>query len=164
MLMLPRIDPGDAAPIWRQIEDGVGRLATSGRLRPGEALPSIRELARQLRVNPATVSKAYQRLADAGVLVVRRGEGTFVAERSPEETASARIGLLRQGAHSYAGVARLAGASRQEAHLALDQAWSPLADGTGADALPGHGAPPGQSPLDPDEPQDSPGTTTDGGE
>ena len=75
------IDPTDAVPIWKQIEDGVRRLVVAGVLAPGAAVPSVRELARELRVNPATVSKAYQRLTDAGVLEVRRGEGTFVADR-----------------------------------------------------------------------------------
>jgi GntR family transcriptional regulator len=68
-----RVDPRDAVPIWRQIEDGVRRLVAAGALSPGATVPSVRDLARDLRVNPATVSKAYQRLTDAGVLEVRRG-------------------------------------------------------------------------------------------
>ena len=81
-----KIDPKDAVPIWRQIEDGVRRLVASGALSPGAAIPSVRDLAKELRVNPATVSKAYQRLSDANVLTVRRGEGTFVADDPPSLT------------------------------------------------------------------------------
>ena len=74
-----RVDPAAAAPLWSQIEEGVRRLVASGTLAPGAAVPSVRDLARDLRVNPATVSKAYQRLTDAGVLEVRRGDGTYVS-------------------------------------------------------------------------------------
>lgn len=73
-----RVDPSDSTPIWSQIEEGVRRLVASGALAAGAAVPSVRELARELRVNPATVAKAYQRLCEAELLVVRRGEGTFV--------------------------------------------------------------------------------------
>ena len=75
--------PHAPAPIWSQIEEGVRHLVASGALRPGDAVPSVRDLARELRINPNTVAKAYQRLVDAGILETRRGEGTFVAERPP---------------------------------------------------------------------------------
>ena len=53
-----RIDPSDATPIWSQIEEGLRRLVASGALKPGAAVPSVRDLARDLNVNPATVAKA----------------------------------------------------------------------------------------------------------
>jgi GntR family transcriptional regulator len=53
-----RIDPSDATPIWSQIEEGLRRLVASGALGPGAVVPSVRDLARELRVNPATVAKA----------------------------------------------------------------------------------------------------------
>ena len=62
------IDPASAAPIWLQIEEQVRRLVAAGVLAPGAPVPSVRELSRSLRINPATVAKAYQRLTDAGVL------------------------------------------------------------------------------------------------
>ena len=74
------IDPKDAIPLWKQIEDEVRRLVAVGTFRPGHPVPSVRDLAQQLRINPATAAKAYQRLTDAGILAVRRGEGTFVAD------------------------------------------------------------------------------------
>src|SRR5947209_2867682 len=61
-----RIDPQDPRPIWRQIEETVRHLVASGSLAAGTGVPSVRDLARELQVNPATVSKAYQRLTDAG--------------------------------------------------------------------------------------------------
>ena len=79
------IDPSDSVPIWKQIEEGVLHLIATGALGPGDPVASVRELARQLRVNPLTVSKAYRRLADRGVLTVKRGEGTFVADNPPSK-------------------------------------------------------------------------------
>ncbi|MGH9398837.1 MAG: GntR family transcriptional regulator, partial [Thermoanaerobaculia bacterium] len=77
------VDPTDATPIWSQIEEGVRRLVACGALAAGGPVPSVRELARELRVNPATVAKAYQRLTDAGLLAVKRGEGTYVSDSPP---------------------------------------------------------------------------------
>ncbi|MBK7995793.1 MAG: GntR family transcriptional regulator [Blastocatellia bacterium] len=116
------IDPSDAAPIWRQIEEGLRRLVASGALVPGEAVPSVRDLAKELRVNPATVAKAYQRLVDAGVLMVKRGEGTFVAESRPVMGIVERKQLLREGAIRYATTAITIGASSEEAILELKEA------------------------------------------
>lgn len=100
-----RVDPADAAPIWRQIEQGIGHLVAAGALTPGVAVPSVRDLARDLQVNPATVSKAYQRLVDGGLLQVRRGEGTFVAEQARSASRAERKEALREAATRYAVVA-----------------------------------------------------------
>jgi GntR family transcriptional regulator len=123
------IDPTAAAPIWRQIEDGMRRLVASGNLTAGAAVPSVRELAKALRVNPATVSKAYRRLTDAGLLTVRRGEGTFVAELSSTVLTELRRRLLADGAAAYVGVATSVGADRDEAVRAVDKSWQTRAEG-----------------------------------
>jgi GntR family transcriptional regulator len=108
------IDPKDAVPIWRQIEEGVRHLVASGALRPGGTLPSVREMARDLSVNPNTVVKAYQRLTDAGILVVKRGEGTFVSETPPAIPRAERSRTLREGATRYASLAVTIGAPHEE--------------------------------------------------
>src|SRR5881275_3009 len=77
------INPTDPAPIWRQIEEGVRRLIALGALQSGAPVPSVRDLAKDLRVNPNTVARAYQRLTEGGVLSVKRGEGTYVADEPP---------------------------------------------------------------------------------
>ena len=118
-----RVDPADAAPIWRQIEQGVQRLVASRALEAGSAVQSVRELSRQLRVNPATVAKAYQRLADVGVLAVRRGEGTFVADAPPAMRAAERNRELGTAAARYVTVARTIGATKDDAHGAIERAW-----------------------------------------
>ncbi|MEM7585044.1 MAG: GntR family transcriptional regulator [Acidobacteriota bacterium] len=109
-----RIDPSDAIPIWKQIEEGVHRLIATGTLGPNDPVASVRELARELRVNPLTVSKAYRRLADAGVLTVRRGEGTYVSDRPPTMAADERRRKLRDAARRYAGTARTLSAGLEE--------------------------------------------------
>ncbi len=78
------IVPGSSDPIYRQLVDQVRRLVAGGQLAPGETLPSVREVAQQLTVNPMTVSKAYGLLEAEGVLVRRRGIGMAV-ERAARE-------------------------------------------------------------------------------
>jgi GntR family transcriptional regulator len=124
-----RIDPTDPRPIWRQIEEGVRHLVANGSLPAGAAAPSVRDLAKELQVNPATVSKAYQRLMDAGVLTVKRGEGTFVSSSPPVLTNGRRTELLQEGALRYASLARVLGASRDQALQAFDTAWDALVAG-----------------------------------
>jgi len=128
MAPLLRIDSRDARPIWRQIEEGVQHLVARGALPAGAVVPSVRDLARDLQVNPATVSKAYQRLTDAGVLTVRRGEGTFVAAAPPPPEAR-REDRLHDEAARYASVAITLGATREEALSTFETAWRSLTDG-----------------------------------
>jgi GntR family transcriptional regulator len=113
-------------PIWKQIEEGMRRLAAAGALAPGAPVPSVRELARDLRVNPATVAKAYQRLVDEGLLEMRRGEGTFL-RGDAASLDGARRQLLAQGASGFASVARSLGFPLPEALAALEGAWTELA-------------------------------------
>jgi GntR family transcriptional regulator len=78
-MLLVNIDPRDARPLYLQIKDEVRRALVVGTLRAEDPLPSVRELASQLVVNPRTVLQAYRELELEGVLYVRRGQGTFVA-------------------------------------------------------------------------------------
>ena len=118
-----RIDTTLPTPIWSQIEEGVRHQVASGRLDPGASLPSVRDLARAHRINPNTVAKAYQRLAAAGVVEARRGEGTFVAARPPALSASARTRLLREGAERFAALAVTIGVNAAQAAAAVETAW-----------------------------------------
>ena len=123
MALRLRIDTTLPTPIWSQIEEGVRHQVASGRLQPGDALPSVRDLARAHRINPNTVAKAYQRFAAAGVAEARRGEGTFVADRPPALSAAARARALREGAERFASLAVTIGATRQQAAEAVERAW-----------------------------------------
>lgn len=78
--MIIDVDASDARPIYIQIMDEVRRAIVVGSLRSDDALPSVRQLAGELRVNPNTVQQAYRELEREGVVYVRRGQGTFVAD------------------------------------------------------------------------------------
>ena len=117
------IDASDAAPIWQQIEDGMRRMIALGTLSPGDSVPSVRDLARTLRVNPNTVARAYQRLTDRGVFSVRRGDGTYVADEPVQPKKAERNEKLRDAAGRYAGVAISIGASEEEAVDELESSF-----------------------------------------
>ncbi len=78
--MLITIDSSDPRPIYSQIVDEVRRALVLGTLAPDDPLPSVRQLAVELRVNPNTVSQAYRELEREGLVHVRRGQGTYVSE------------------------------------------------------------------------------------
>jgi GntR family transcriptional regulator len=118
-----RVDPTLPTPIWSQIEEAVRHLVASEALRPRDAVPSVRDLAREQRINPNTVAKAYQRLVEAGLLESRRGEGTFVAEHPPAMPAAERARVLREGATRFSTLAVNLGATRAEAVSTLQAAW-----------------------------------------
>ncbi len=121
-----RIDPSDAIPIWKQIEDGVQHLIATGTLGPNDPVASVRELARELRVNPLTVSKAYRRLADAGVLTVRRGEGTYVSSQPPSMAAEERRLKLSTAARRFANAAKTLSAGEDESVAAVREAFAEI--------------------------------------
>jgi len=73
------IDPGSKVPIYVQIEEQIRSLIAAGQLRPGDQLPTIRELATELRVNYNTIARAYLDLDREGVISTQQGRGTFVA-------------------------------------------------------------------------------------
>jgi GntR family transcriptional regulator len=90
------ISTGSPEPIYRQLVDQVHRLAAGRQLMPGDAMPSVREVAQALALNPMTVSKAYAILEMEGVLTRKRGLGMFVAEApNGSHSVAARIELLR---------------------------------------------------------------------
>jgi GntR family transcriptional regulator len=75
------IDPADTRPIYVQVMDEIRRGIVVGTWREDEMLPSVRQLAVELRINPNTVQQAYRELERDGAVYVRRGQGTFVARR-----------------------------------------------------------------------------------
>mgnify|MGYP003334449701 CR=1 FL=1 len=94
------IDPRSPTPLYEQIAARVRVAVASGDLGAGDALPSVRSLARDLRVNPATVVQAYRDLAADGFVDMRHGQGTFVQEVSAhmrdEERATRAQQLVRK--------------------------------------------------------------------
>ncbi|MEN1928219.1 GntR family transcriptional regulator [Luteimonas sp. MJ204] len=72
----------DGAPIYRQLKERVIAMMLDGQLKPGDALPSVRQVAAEYQLNPITVSRAYQELADEALVEKRRGLGMFVTEEA----------------------------------------------------------------------------------
>lgn len=91
------IDPADRTPLHAQLERGIKAAIATERLAVGDQLPTVRQLAVELRVNANTVAKVYAYLERAGMLETRRGVGTFVAARteSPQEESLRRTELGR---------------------------------------------------------------------
>jgi len=89
-----RIDPASAVPVYAQVVDQVRMLIALRAIRPGDKLPSVRELAAQVRINRNTAAKAYQLLEAAGVLETRAGQGTFVADGVPPWSRDERLRRL----------------------------------------------------------------------
>ncbi len=77
-----RVDATSFVPIYEQIKQGIVRLVATGRLKVGEPLPSIRDLAAEIIVNPNTVARAYRELEQGGLVLTQKGRGSFVADRA----------------------------------------------------------------------------------
>jgi GntR family transcriptional regulator len=77
------LDTVNGSPIYRQIIQQIEYAILSGRLRPGDRLPTIRSLAVELKTNPNTIAKAYGELEIRGVLATQVGSGTYIADKKP---------------------------------------------------------------------------------
>ena len=97
-----KIDPHSGVPVYRQVMDQIRYYVGSGTLADGDQLPSIRELARALAVNPTTVVKAYNELQHAGVIEMKQGKGAFVAEPAARISDGRRREILRRLARQLA--------------------------------------------------------------
>ncbi len=104
--MLPRlhlqIDERSGVPVYRQMMDQMKYYVAGGTLRPGDQLPSIRELASALTVNPTTVVKAYTELERDGVIEMRHGKGAFVSTKARSITRQEQEQTLRRSAKQLA--------------------------------------------------------------
>ena len=102
----------DSKPIYEQITNNLRRLIASGGIAPGERLPSVRELATRLTINPNTIQRAYRQLEQEGYIVSLPGKGCFAAEGSaPRQD---RLRMLWLQLEAAAAELRLAGISQQE--------------------------------------------------
>jgi GntR family transcriptional regulator len=73
------VDARDATPLYAQLQHGLRAAVAAGRLRPGDQLPTVRQLAVDLRINANTVARVYAELERSGVIETRRGVGSFIA-------------------------------------------------------------------------------------
>lgn len=88
--MFEQIDPRSPTPLYAQIAARLRIAVAAGELTPGQALPSVRQLAAKIRVNPATVVQAYRDLETEGFVELRQGAGTFVREITTDRRAAER--------------------------------------------------------------------------
>lgn len=109
MIVLNTRDP---KPIYEQITNNLRRLIASGGIAPGERLPSVRELATRLTINPNTIQRAYRQLEQEGYIVSLPGKGCFAAEGSTLR--QDRLRMLWLQLETAAAELRLAGVSQQE--------------------------------------------------
>jgi GntR family transcriptional regulator len=90
------LKPDNPDPLYQQVTDQLKDAMASGDLGPGEALPSIRELAAELNVSVITIKRAYQDLENEGWIITRRGMGSFVAEIQKQDLREARLAEMRE--------------------------------------------------------------------
>ena len=101
------LNPNTGIPIYRQLMEQVRRMVSSSQLKPGDALPSVRELAMTHAVNPMTISKAYSMLEAEGLLERQRGKAMTVAGNLPlQESKPDRLERLQPAIENLAMAAR----------------------------------------------------------
>jgi GntR family transcriptional regulator len=113
------IDPRSGVPYYRQIIDQIQFAIASGALATGDQLPTVRQLAVDLKINPNTVARAYQELEIKGVLTSQMGTGTFVADTKIEISALERRRMLDQICTELLSRAATYGLTLQEVIAAL---------------------------------------------
>lgn len=111
-----RVNPKDPTPLYAQLEREIRAAIATGQMTAGAQLPTVRQLAVELRVNANTVARVYAQLERVGMLETRRGVGTFVADRLPAAAdTAAREAAVLAAAKGYLAAAAAAGASPDQA-------------------------------------------------
>ncbi len=123
-MILLDLDPGDARPIYTQIADQVKFAVAAGVLRTGDLVPSVRELAKQLVVNPNTVARAYRDLQAEGLLGPVRGTGLQVNEGAQERCREARRAHVRQRLRNALAEAKRSAMDPREIEVILEETWA----------------------------------------
>jgi GntR family transcriptional regulator len=89
-----RLETSDGVPIYLQIVDQIKRNVAVGRLKPEDPLPSVRQLALELTINPNTVARAYLELEHEGVIYKRQGQGTYVSPQALDASRRERMRVV----------------------------------------------------------------------
>ena len=112
--MFNDLDPKSAVPLYEQIAVRLKAAVATGELRPTDALPSVRQLAGRLRINPATVVQAYRSLESDGFVEIRQGAGTYVRAMESEARARERQAQARRLVRQLLADSARLGLSRQD--------------------------------------------------
>ncbi|WP_338726259.1 GntR family transcriptional regulator [Shewanella baltica] len=121
MLELLNVNPSSGEPIYKQLHEQVVRLIVGGQLQVDDVLPSVRQIAEYLAVNPMTVSRAIQQLVDQGWLERRRGQATKVAQRT--ETMASGVSMLEPQLDALLSQAKQLGVSLPELMQLINERW-----------------------------------------
>jgi len=121
--MFIRLEPSSGIPITRQVADQIRLHCANGALRPGDRLPSVRELARQITVNQNTILRVYERLTSEGLLERRHGDGTYVADRLPGGQMRAQKQHLHDELQRVVNRAAQLGVDEKELQQMIGQAY-----------------------------------------
>ena len=121
MLELLKVNPSSGEPIYKQLHEQVVRLIVGGQLQVDDVLPSVRQIAEYLAVNPMTVSRAIQQLVDQGWLERRRGQATKVALRT--ETMASGASMLEPQLDALLSQAKQLGVSLSELMQLINERW-----------------------------------------
>lgn len=119
--MFIHIDPADGIPIYEQIVRQIKFAAAGGVVRPGELIPSVREVASELAVNPNTVAKAYRQLQIEGVVESVRGRGLQLTGESAQRCREERARLVRLRLREAIGEARQSRLPDEEIRQIIEQ-------------------------------------------
>ena len=117
--MFDRLNSRSPVPLYEQIATRVRVAVASGELSPGDALPSVRQVAGRARINPATVVQAYRELEADGFVEMRQGAGTFVQEVLPEKRSKERSRQVRDLVQRMMGEAARLGLDTEEIVAAI---------------------------------------------
>jgi len=127
--MFLRIEPASGVPITRQITDQIRLMCASGDLTPGQRLPSVRALARELAVNQNTILRVYERLTGEGLLERRHGDGTYVSGTVSPDRRRSQQRQLNVEAEQLAYHAQTLNISRREVCKLVERAFDAMGDG-----------------------------------
>ena len=117
------ISTSSMIPIYEQIMEGIRKMIASGELANGDALPSVRALANELRISVLTVKKAYDRLEEEGLTHTVHGKGTFVSQVDPALVAEQQRQEVEADMEKLIGKAKAFGIGRDELRQILDVIW-----------------------------------------
>ncbi|MGE5391264.1 MAG: GntR family transcriptional regulator [Deltaproteobacteria bacterium] len=120
------INPASSIPIYMQLINEVKAAVARGVLAPGERMPTVRDLACSLGINPLTISKAYQKLEQEGVLMTMRSRGTFVAEKPTITDNMAKLARVREMLERVLIEAYHAGVTPDEVKILLEESIQDL--------------------------------------
>lgn len=130
-MILLDLDSSDDRPIYSQIADRVRFAVATGAIRPGELVPSVRELSKQLVVNPNTVARAYRDLQAEGLLGTVRGTGLQVNDGAVERCREARREHVRRRLRTAIEAAMQSGMVPEEVESILREEWARGTNGKG---------------------------------